>query len=140
MKRLAVKLGTSAALALAALLVVSNIAAAARSPFVGAWESTDIDGSYQRLVIGGGPGDEHTLVYYDYGATVCGVDPTTGEILYPALVRGGGEATGDLLSGEWDVWCLGRPPTFYGTFGFHLSYDAATDTLTDAAGVIWTRK
>ena len=140
MKRWSVRLGTSVALALTGLLLVSNLAAAAASPFVGAWESTDIDGSYQRLVIGGGPGDGHRVLLYDYGATVCGLDPATGEILYAAMARGSGQAQGDVLSGGWGVWCLSRPVTFYGDLAFELAYEATSDTLTDGTGVVWSRK
>ena len=135
-----VRLGTSAAVALTALLLVSAVAFAAPGPFVGAWESTDVDGSYQRLAIGGGPGEGHRVLYYDYGATVCGLDPDTGGILYPALARGSGEAAGDVLSGEWAVWCLSHPATFYASLGFEFTYDATTDTLTDGNGVVWSRK
>ena len=45
-------------------------ALAARDPLMGTWESTDIDGSYQVMRIGGGPGDSHQVYFYDYGATV----------------------------------------------------------------------
>jgi len=91
-------------------------------------------------VVGGGLGNSHQVLYYDYGATVCGVDPTTGEILYPAMARGSGEAAGNVLSGDWSVWCLSQPVTFYASLGFELTYDAAHDTLTDGIGVVWTRK
>jgi hypothetical protein len=140
MRGRSVRLGTSAAVALVGLLLVSAVASAAPGAFVGAWESTDIDGSYQRLVIGGGPGASHRVLYYDNGATVCGLDPTTGEILYPALARGRGQASGDVLSGNWRVWCLSHPVTFYGDLGFEFTYHVGSDTLTDSSGVVWNRK
>jgi hypothetical protein len=54
-----------------------------KDPYIGAWESVDLDGSYQRLMIGGGPKmsippdplkppHPYHIVYFDHGATVCG--------------------------------------------------------------------
>ena len=112
--------------------------AAPPDPFVGRWESTDIDGSYQVMTIGGGP---HRISYHDFGATVCGLDPVTGDFLYGATARGSGTVSGTDYSGAWDVWCLSHPTTLIFTgLGFQFTYNAASDTLTDLAGVVWNRR
>ena len=133
-------------LAVAALLAVLSgvfvtdaLASPPSNPFIGAWESTDIDGSYQRLAITGGPGGAHRVNYRDFGATVCGLDPDTGDFLYAASARGSGTVSGSDLTGTWSVWCLSNPPTFFGDLAFQFTYDASTDTLTDGLGVVWSR-
>jgi hypothetical protein len=74
--------GLAAILAVAAFAASSSesMAGVEPSPFHGAWESRDLDGSYQRLMIGGPwprwrpvPITYH-IVYFDHGATVCGGD------------------------------------------------------------------
>ena len=115
-------------------------AGAARDPFRGVWYSTDVDGSSQRLVVGGGRGDSYRVFYFDAGATVCGLDPDTGDILYAAVARGSLLHSGNEISGDLPVTCLSRPRSFYGTFSFTYTYDPAADTLTDSIGVIWYRR
>ena len=111
--------------------------------FRGRWVSTDTDGSSQRLVIGGGSGGgygTYTLNYYDDGASVCGLDPETGDFLHAAQARGFGEAlpgTG-VLEGTWDIYCMTSPPTLVlDDFPFTFSFDDFT--LVDDFGVVWTR-
>ena len=129
---------------LLALSATSVSVLAAPNPFVGMWESTDTDGSYQTLAIGGGPGMTHHFRYLDYGATVCGLGPG-GEFLYKAFGYGTmTEAMLDgypILTGSAQVSCLTSPPTPLPYLsGFAFTYDAATDTLTDQYGVVWSRK
>jgi hypothetical protein len=52
--------------------LASDNSRAAKDPFVGAWWSTDVDGSYQRVSIGGGGTGIYHLAYLDDDATWCG--------------------------------------------------------------------
>lgn len=122
------------------LAIGTSPALAAPDPLRGAWESTDVDGSYQVLNIGGGPGKSYHVRYYDYGASVCGVDPESGAILYSGSARGKMTRLGYVLSGTLPFYCRTSPPTFWGYVGFQFTYDPATDRLTDGWGNIWTRK
>lgn len=127
-----------------AMLLVSTLYAtqvsAKPSPFIGAWTSTDIDGSSQTLTIGGGGGDTRHVRYYDDGATICGLDPDTGDFLSAASARGPLSVSGNTLSGNLDVYCQVSPPTLAGNFAFEYTYDPSTDTLTDWLGVVWSRR
>ncbi|WKZ35268.1 MAG: hypothetical protein QY332_16770 [Anaerolineales bacterium] len=127
---------------IAALLLVSVLfvspAGAKRDPFVGVWTSIDIDGSSQRLTIGGGGGVRHVR-YYDDGATICGLDPDTGDFLSAASARGSLSVSGFTLSGNLPVYCQTAPPALAGNFPFTYVYDPSTNTLTDWLGVVWSR-
>ncbi|MGA9534127.1 MAG: hypothetical protein WBR18_15525 [Anaerolineales bacterium] len=128
--------------ALGALVIVGLLAAlgasaaAAGSPFTGLWRSTDIDGSSQQLMIGGGGATQH-VVYLDHGASVCGWTP--GAHGPAAIARGIGTEAGGILSASMPVICLTHPPSSIGSYDFEFSYDAATDTLSDGSGVTWSR-
>lgn len=131
---------------MAAVLAASltSTAGEVADPFRGNWESIDVDGSYQRMAIGGGGAGGYRVNYYDTGATVCGApDPVTGDWPYAAQARGVGEAlpgTG-VLEGTWDVWCLTAPPTLvFDDLAFRFEYDPSSDTLADNFGVVWTRR
>jgi hypothetical protein len=128
-------------LVVAMLLIALAVspAGAKPDPFIGVWVSTDIDGSSQTLTIGGGSGGTRHVRYYDDGATVCGLDPDTGEFLSAASARGPLSVSGNTLSDNLDVYCMATPPTFNGTYLFTYTYDPATDTLTDWLGVVWFR-
>ena len=125
-------------LLLAAFLVTP--AAAARDPFRGVWVSIDIDGSSQRLVVGGGRAGTYRALFYDDGATVCGLDPDTGDILYAAVARGPFTLSGNTISADLPITCLSRPPGSIGVYTLTFTYDAASDTLTDGIGVVWYRR
>ena len=129
---------------LVTLLLVSAFyafpAAAAPDPLRGVWVSTDIDGSSQRLVIGGGRGDTYHFRYFDDGATVCGLDPDTGAILYAASAHGLLTRSGDTLSGDLLLHCYSRLPSATGPYAFTFTYNAGTDTLTDQLGVVWSHR
>jgi hypothetical protein len=125
-------------LLVSALMVTSVFAA--RDPFIDVWESIDIDGSYQVMRIGGGPGDNHRVFYYDFGASICDDPPFSGALEYAALARGWLTHTGNTLSGNLSVYCRTRPPTFWGDAAFDLVYDPSTDTFTDGLGIVWNRR
>ncbi len=123
------------ALVLAAVLAAG--ASAKKDPFIGKWHSTDVDGSYQTLEIGGGPGGTYHFRYHDDGASLCDLGPG-GVILYAATAKGILEADGYVLSGNMPVYCLKSPPVFLGDFGIQLTYHPDTDTMTDLTPVEWS--
>jgi hypothetical protein len=106
-----------------------------KDPLIGAWESIDLDGSYQRLMIGGGPGDVHQLLYFDHYATACGGDQ--------AIAKGyGGGGDPHRLEAQLVARCLksgemldGWTPVF--------TYDSGLDVLvqeTHAEPITWERQ
>jgi len=132
----------SIAIALMLVLAATIPAAAAPpNPFVDVWESTDTDGSYQTLTIGGGPAGTHHARYYDFGATVCGLDPVTSEPIYAASAIGTLTEAGNDLHGSFQVVCQTHPPEPL-PYLCQLAYTylPGTDSLIDIWGVIWTRK
>ena len=100
----------SVALLMMAALV--STASAASDPFVGKWTSTDIDGSYQILTIGGGSDSSYHMRVYDFGASTCGLDPDAGDFLYAASIEGTLSLTNGMLSGTLPLYCQTSPPTF----------------------------
>lgn len=136
MKKLLLRILTAASLLLVSAVVVSR-AAATKDPFIGVWYSTDTDGSSQRLTIGGGSGGAYHVRYFDDGATVCGLDPVTGDFLYAASAMGSLSATDGMLAGDLPVYCLTTPPTLHNVSHFQYAYDSTSDTLTDSWGVVW---
>ena len=135
MKRTIRVLGIAVAVLLT--LVRVSTALAARDPLVGSWQSTDIDGSYQILTIGGGPGSSHYVRYYDFGATICDVTP--GALEFAASASGVLTGSGDELAGTLPVYCQYRPPEYWGDHYFQFTYDASTDTLSDGS-IVWYRR
>ncbi len=150
--------GLAAILAVAAFAVTASqsSAGAPPDPYVGAWESIDIDGSYQTLSIGlgaardpsgdpsGVPPDpmrplaSHQVVYFDHGATVCGGDQ--------AIAIGWGVPPDpyepNTLEAEVSGWCLKSHTAFDGVT-MTLTYMPDGDYLMQevAGGVIeWTRQ
>lgn len=121
-------------------ILIASPASAKSDPFIGVWMSIDIDGSSQTLNIGGGGGGTRHVRYYDDGATICGLDPDTGDFLSAASARGTLSASGSALSGYLDVYCQTSPPTHAGNYLFTYTYDSSTDTLTDWLGVVWSRR
>lgn len=121
-------LGTAASLLMAAALVIG--AAAAPDPFKGKWHSTDIDGSYQTLQIGGGPGSSYHVRYFDDGATVCAEDMLTA-----ASANGWLTVSEDTLSGVIQVYCLFSPPTPYEE-GSYFQYTLVAGNLVDQYGTV----
>jgi hypothetical protein len=129
---------TFVVLLISALTVTSVLAA--RDPFIGAWESTDLDGSYQTLTIGGGPDNTYHVRYYDFGATVCGLDPDTNDFLYAASARGLLTGSDGSITGTISVYCMTHPPTFWGDAYITYYYDASNDTIIDSGSVVWNRR
>ena len=129
---------TIAVILISALTVTSVLAA--RDPFIGAWESPDIDGSYQTVTIGGGPDNTYHVRYYDFGATACGLDPETNDFLYAASARGVLTGSEGSLEGTLPVYCMTHPPTFLINAYITYDYDASADTITDSGGVVWYRR
>lgn len=129
-------LGAAGLLLLLSAVVVSQ-AAALKNPFFGVWYSIDTDGSNQMLTIGGGSGDTYHVRYHDDGATACGLDPVTNDILYAASAMGPLSGSGGTIAGNLSVYCLKAPPSVLGVFPFRYTYDSTTDTLTDLHGVVW---
>src|SRR5574340_36436 len=130
-------LAATSSLLLAAVMVIG--AAAAPDPFKGQWRSTDTDGSTQTLRIGGGPDGSYHIVYYDDGATVCGLDEN-GDFLAAASAVGRLGPSGDTISGLAPVYCMASPRYLYDLdVYFEYTYQAGTDTLLDVHGVTWSR-
>jgi hypothetical protein len=128
-----------AALLLVSVIVVSP-AGASPDPFIGVWASTDVDGSSQTLIIGGGNSGTRHVRFHDDGATICGLDPDTNDFLFAASARGPLSVSGNTLSGNLDVYCQVAPPALAGNFAFEYTYDPSADTLTDWLGVVWSRR
>ena len=126
----------SVALLMMAALV--STASAASDPFVGKWTSTDIDGSYQILTIGGGSGSSYHMRVYDFGASTCGLDPDAGDFLYAASIEGTLSLTNGMLSGTLPLYCQTSPPTFDSNAFLQFTYYPANDTLVDNFGVVWS--
>ena len=127
-------------LALISTAVVSKASAAPpTAPYVGRWESIDLDGSYQTLTISGGK-NLHNIDYRDNGASLCGLDEN-GDPLYAASFRGKLTSDGLTLSGTVDVYCLTRPPSqLFENFYVEYTYQPENDTLIDGSGLIWNRR
>ncbi len=95
-----------------------------KNPFIGAWESTDFDGSHQRIAIGGGPANHHHLAYFDDDATACG----GGQ----AIALGVGESVeNQLWAGGLLMRCLQTHTVDTVTPAMFI-YNADDDTLTQA--------
>lgn len=105
-------------------------------PFLGVWESVDIDGSNQRLSFGGGGGTRR-VIFRDDNATG-GVCESGGGWF---MARGTGKVDGDTISGVWEsdnIRCQdGTDVT--DDIDFEFVHDPATDTLSDPSGVTWSR-
>lgn len=125
-------------LIISALTVTSVLAA--RYTLIGTWESTDLDGSYQTLTIGSGPDNTYHVRYYDFGASVCGLDPQTGDPLYAASASGLLTGSDRKIAGAIAVYCMTRLPTFLTDFDITYKYNASTDTIIDSGGVVWNRR
>ncbi len=135
--RTRMRLVLAAALLAGMLAIPAATAAAPPSPFTGSWTSVDVDGSNQRLSIGGGPSPR--VLLYDDGATVCGLDGA-GDPIYAARASGRATVGGTTLTVDIDLYCLASPTYFLDTFaGLTFDHDAGTDTLTDFSGVVWSR-
>ncbi len=130
MKRLIIL--TVAACLVAALFVAVASAGGANpkdSPFVGAWESIDLDGSQQWLWIEHEGAGVYSLRYYDSMASACDGPP--------AILLGGGTIELNTFHQTGSAWCLGDPSWYLGDFPGDMVYDEATDTMS--GDVTWHR-
>ncbi|MGH2653172.1 MAG: hypothetical protein ACRDHV_02335 [Actinomycetota bacterium] len=110
--------------------------AAPADPFLGVWESVDIDGSNQRLSFGGG-GTTKQVNFRDDNATG-GICESGGGWF---MARGTGEVDGDTISGVWEsenIRCQDRT-NVTDDVDFEFVHDPETDTLSDPSGVTWFR-
>jgi hypothetical protein len=107
-------------------------------PFVGAWLSTDTDGSSRTMYIFGSSSDEHEIVMRgDVATRACeGGRSTitgTGRIQSPMFV----------IHQPEGLTCAdgSEPAVPNGELGATtLTYDSESDTLHDASGVVWRRE
>jgi hypothetical protein len=107
-------------------------------PFVGAWEAIDVDGSYMKLNIGGGTGNQYNLHLIDFGASVCGKD-ANGQPIYAFQAKGNGTAVGNHMDISFtNAYCMKSPKEPYGDFASWLDYDPASETMWDG-WVTWKR-
>ncbi|MEO5703866.1 MAG: hypothetical protein ABIZ52_02245 [Candidatus Limnocylindrales bacterium] len=121
-----------AILTLALALPAGALAAAPTSSFTGSWVSTDYDGSHQTLVVSSG--GRPSVVYQDFYASGC--DSNAGPATH-WVSAGTGAVEGDVL---WISYRKSGCGTFLmGGYEDYYIYDAGSDTLTDSAGIVWTR-
>lgn len=112
-----------------------------RSPFLGTWLSTDMDGSNQTMTIGA-EDVAVEIVVHDDSATVCSGAPSTmtgtgrlegaGELLIPAPILTCDDGT--------EPQALSGPPVEEQLRNMTFVHDPATDALTDNLGVVWRRE
>lgn len=107
-------------------------AAAAQGELAGTWTSIDTDGSNQTLTITGSGKRAYAVSLFDDSATtLCDGGP--------ALATGSGRVDGDDLFTRVAAVCLPGGNRLRGLIEIAFTYDAATDTLTDNFGVVWSR-
>ena len=125
-------LGVIATLLGTSLVLGAPPATAAQGPLAGTWTSTDTDGSNQTLTITGSGRRAYAVTYFDDAATsLCDGAP--------AMVNGSGRVDGDDLFTRGAAVCLPGGNRLRGVITIDYTYDAATDTLTDAFGIVWSR-
>jgi len=131
------RLATTLAIAVSTLALSAAVlappASATAGALAGTWVSVDVDGSNQTLEIKGAGNPVYSMSFVDDFTTgVCGGPP--------AKLVGHGVADGDGVFLLGTLVCLhGGNPIPGERVSFSLEYDAATDTLTDFAGVVWER-
>ena len=113
------------------LLGAAPAHAAQGGGYAGTWTSTDTDGSHQVMRISGSGKGSYGLRLYDDAGTVCGGVPT--------LFNGSGHLVPDGLVALGSVACLPGGNVLHGAITLFYAYDQGTDTITDGAGVVWTR-
>jgi hypothetical protein len=125
------------------LLLASGTLAGEKKGFNGAWESIDVDGSYQVMVIQ----DSYPYyLYYDFGATACGLD-LNGQPMYAASFNGSPVIVGNALTVEGKVLCASDNPYYFPeedpiTYSFEFTYNKNKDTLYGGLpgfGATWYR-
>ena len=131
------RLATTLAIAVSMLALIAAVlappAAATSGDLAGTWASVDLDGSNQTLQIkGAGDPVYSMLLRDDFTSGVCGGPP--------AQLVGHAAVDGNVLFMSGTLVCLpGGNPLGSERLFVSFEYDAATDTLTDFAGVVWER-
>ena len=98
----------------------------------GHWTSIDTDGSSQTLdIMGAGIGPYAMFLFDDSATNACGGAP--------ARFVGTGATDGDTLVMVGTLSCLPGGNVVRHRIAFGFTYSAATGTLTDESGVVWTR-
>lgn len=140
-------LGTMRVIVITLLLMIasSSPSAASGSALTGAWDSIDVDGSYQQLAIGGGSASVH-VQYVDHGPSFC---LRHGARNGTVIIRGTGTISGSTLSVTFDeIRCTGGIVFPNPGGGWVFEYDALTDTLLVDFGpdengqpipIVWSR-
>jgi hypothetical protein len=105
--------------------LASNLATA--KGFVGAWESTDRNGSHQTITITA----DSQVTYNEDRATTCGGRPF--------YATGTGITQGTQLTVDLTTFCL-QPRESHGTATITFTYNASRDTLFDSFGIVWSRQ
>lgn len=96
----------------------------------GTWTSVDIDGSNQIMDVRVNPANRARIVLHDDDGLICG----GGSAL---IARGNGSLSGDVITVDYKIKCdNGLKAT---VTGITYAYGAATGTLTDNFGVVWSR-
>ncbi len=131
MKRAALSITLTVILGFASA-VLAPTASAASGPLAGTWTSVDSDGSNQTLDIMGSGNRVYSMIYFDESAT----NACDGN---PARVSGPGFVDGNDLVMVGAVVCLPGGNPFRSRFTISYEYDAGSDTLTDAFGIVWHR-
>jgi len=125
-------------------LVITSVALAGRKKgFDGAWESIDVDDSYQIMVI---QTSDDYYMYYDFGATICGLDGN-GDPIHPCVLEGIPSVEGNVLSIEAKILCITNSPYYVpedpptgspAVYEFDFTYNRQRDTI-EGMNVTWNR-
>ena len=122
-------------------LIITSVALAGRkNGFDGAWESIDVDDSYQIMVIQ--TGDDYYM-YFDFGASVCGKDDD-GHPIHPCVLEGVPTVEGNVLTGEGKILCITDSPYYFpegetpSVMNFEFTYNRQHDTI-EGMDVTWNR-
>lgn len=108
------------------VLALAMPAAAGSSGFTGAWDSIDVDGSYQQLFIGGGTAGVR-VQYLDHGATLCHRLGAPNGI---ATIHATGTVEGSTLTVSFAaIRCGGGIVFDTPGGGWTFTHDSETDTL-----------
>jgi hypothetical protein len=124
-------------------MTMATSAAAASNAFTGAWDSIDVDGSYQQLFIGGGTSGLR-VQYVDHGATLC---HDLGAPNGVATIRGTGTVSGSTLTVSFnEIRCSGGIVFATPGGGWTFGHDPDSGTLVVNFGsdsephwIIWGR-
>lgn len=109
------------------VFLAPQTAFSAPSPFTGAWEGIDVDGSQMTLTVSGGSSQVRIAFFDDHACSGHPDDDAEG----PATIRGTGTIDGATLTWSFDeIRCANgiviSTPGATNTF----TYDATTDTLS----------